>query len=156
MSVANQPTVGQALGDALRGFPPIPDLEQKVYSALGWSGNDSTLANLVGFHTFVSATKVVVYLISLNSLGIFEADENGQTVVLTVNVSRIRRVVRSEDPSKTSLTIELEAGQYQSVADAAGNVSTLPAGYELGETSEIGRESLRVFQLAISRVLNHH
>lgn len=155
MSVEHQPTIGQALGEALKGFPPIPDLARQVYSTLGLYGEDATLASLVGFHTFVSPTRVVVYLISLNSLGIFEADENGQTVVLTVNVSRIRRVVRSEDPNKTSLTIELEAGQYQSVADAAGNVSTLPAGYELGETSELGRQSLRLFQLAISRVLSN-
>ncbi len=153
MSVTNQSTVKQALGEALKSFPPIADLEYHVYSALGAAG--AAFADIVGFHTFVSPSRVVVYLMSLNSLGIFEADENGQIVVLTVNASRIRRVVRTEDTVKTNLTIELEAGQYQSVADATGNVSTLPAGYELGETNEAGRQSLRLFQLAISRVLSN-
>lgn len=151
MRVADQPDPRQALREALTDFPPIPDLMRQVYSSMGSHDEDPSL---MGFHTFASPTRVVVYLISLRGLGIFEADNNGQTVVVTVNVSRIRRVVRSEDATKTSLTLELEAGQYQSVADSLGNVSTLPAGYELSETSDVGRRSLRLFQLAVSRVLN--
>lgn len=149
MTPDTENTIRRNLEQDLQDFPPIPNLEEEVYAAIG-----ARPAELAGYHTFVASDRVAVYMITPNCLGIFEADETGRTLVLTVDASRIRRVIRSEAADKTNLTIELEAGQYQSITDPTGNVSTLPAGYELGETGEKGRQSLRNFQIAISRILN--
>lgn len=151
--MATSATVRDALTRSLALFPPIVDLEKLVYSSVG-KGREEV--DLLGYHTFISSTRVAVYLITKNCLGLYESDSEGKTITLTVSVTRIRRVVRTEDSSKTTLTIELEAGQYQSVVDPGSSdvVTSIPAGYELGETSQEGRESLRAFQVAVSYALN--
>jgi hypothetical protein len=145
---------------------PVTNVKRDIASALGCdeavlNEEYSTVLKLTGFHICISHVEnnqyVAVYLITNKCLGVFHTNPAGESSVITINVARIRKVIRTETPDATNLSIEVEAGKYESIVgvDVQGNsrATILPTEYIFTETAPAQRESLRRFQCAISAAL---
>lgn len=144
---------------ALSQAGPVPGLTDSVARLLGASDFSAVPENQVlGFHLRRDTNFVAVYASTPKSFLLHEQSADGRAFSLVVPLARLRRVALLEDLAGARLTIELDSDRSTLVPvdGAPGSLVSVPAGYELVETTPEGRASLRSLQQALARASLYH
>ena len=147
----------ETLRNALQSMPPIPNLEVAVAATLGVTPEELDRAGLLGHHSVVGYETAAVYLVTGRAFTMFEANSSGVSYSLTLPIERVRRIGLLEDRERTRLIIEMEADKALTTTNMDENGRSegtiTPAGYEILEQGEPGRDRLRRFAMALNRAL---
>lgn len=116
-SSTSQPATSE-LESALARLSRVDGLADDVRACLGIDpGGDLSPAGVEAFHLDPSDV-LSIYLVTRGALTIHQRTTDGQTLTVTVPLARISRTALGSAAGRTSLTLELDADQVTTEAEA--------------------------------------